>query len=162
MWKHDIPLFNSPGNLLHDSHKNFENWFRNSWDNWGKSWHPSFRNWHFTITIRQGYYVANFQGCWNKVRSSSVCALEPEKMTKTKWEQYCGTPGRYASQTKSDYLCISADIYLQQISILIVCWICKWFEKCTSSIAGFGGVVRLRGCGGRYNILSKHGGYSLE
>ena len=33
------PLFNSPGNLLHDSHKNFENWFRNSWDNWGQSWH---------------------------------------------------------------------------------------------------------------------------
>ena len=36
------PFFNSPGNLLYDSHKNFENWFRNSWDNWGQSWHPSF------------------------------------------------------------------------------------------------------------------------
>ena len=44
------PVFNSPGNLLHDSHKNFENWFKNSWDNWGQSWHPSFRNWHFAIT----------------------------------------------------------------------------------------------------------------
>ena len=38
------------GNLLQDRHKNFENWFRNSWDNWGQSWHPSFRNWHFAIT----------------------------------------------------------------------------------------------------------------
>ena len=25
------------GNLLHDRHKNFENRFRNSWDNWGQS-----------------------------------------------------------------------------------------------------------------------------
>ena len=30
------------GNLLHDRHKNFENWFRNSWDNWWQSCHPSF------------------------------------------------------------------------------------------------------------------------
>ena len=37
-------------NLLHDRHKNFENRFRNSWDNWGQSWQPSFRNWHFAIT----------------------------------------------------------------------------------------------------------------
>ena len=34
------PLINSPGNLLHNSHKNFENWFRNSWHNWHQSWHP--------------------------------------------------------------------------------------------------------------------------
>ena len=27
------------GNLLQDRHKNFENWFRNSWDNWGQSCH---------------------------------------------------------------------------------------------------------------------------
>ena len=27
------------GNLLHDRHKNFENWFWNSWDNWGQSCH---------------------------------------------------------------------------------------------------------------------------
>ena len=40
-------------NLLHDRHKNFENRFRNSWDNWGQSWQPSFRNWHFAITQRQ-------------------------------------------------------------------------------------------------------------
>ena len=33
------PFFNSPGNLLYDSHKNFENWFRNSLDNWGQSCH---------------------------------------------------------------------------------------------------------------------------
>ena len=33
-----LPFFNSPGNLLHYSHKNFENWFRNSWDNWDQSW----------------------------------------------------------------------------------------------------------------------------
>ena len=47
------PFYNSPGNLLHDSHKNFENWFRNSLDIWGQSWHPSFRNWHFSIKMRQ-------------------------------------------------------------------------------------------------------------
>ena len=41
------------GNLLQDRHKNFENWFRDSWDNWGQSWQPSFRNWHFAITQRQ-------------------------------------------------------------------------------------------------------------
>ena len=35
------------GNLLHDRHKNFENWFRISWDIWGQRWHPLFRNWHF-------------------------------------------------------------------------------------------------------------------
>ena len=54
-----LPFFNSPGNLLHYSHKNFENWFRNSWDNWGQSWQPSFRNWHFAITQRQknNFYV---------------------------------------------------------------------------------------------------------
>ena len=46
-------FFNSPGNFLHDSFKNFENWFRISLDIWGQSWHPSFRNWHFTITMRQ-------------------------------------------------------------------------------------------------------------
>ena len=40
-------------NLLHDGQKNFENRFRNSWDNWGQSWQPSFRNWHFAITQRQ-------------------------------------------------------------------------------------------------------------
>ena len=39
-----LPFFNSPGNLLHYSHKNFENWFRNSWDNWGQSWHLQHRN----------------------------------------------------------------------------------------------------------------------
>ena len=47
------PLFNSPWNLLHNSHKNFENWFRNSLDNWHQSWHPSFWNWHFAITQSQ-------------------------------------------------------------------------------------------------------------
>ena len=40
---------------------------------------------YFWIKIKNscGYYVANFQGCWIKVKSSSVCAPEPEKMTKT-------------------------------------------------------------------------------
>ena len=33
------PLFNSPGNLLHYSHLNFEIWFWISLDNWGQSWH---------------------------------------------------------------------------------------------------------------------------
>ena len=47
------PFLKNSGNLLHDIHKNFENWFRNSWDNWGLSWQPSFRNWHFAITQRQ-------------------------------------------------------------------------------------------------------------
>ena len=47
------PLFNSPGNLLHYSHLNFKIWFWISLDNWGQSWHPSFRNWHLTITMRQ-------------------------------------------------------------------------------------------------------------
>ena len=114
-----LPFFNSPGNLLHYSHKNFENWFRNSWDNWGQSWHPSFWNWYFAFTQSQknnfgvtgatfdlnylsyfeinfknscAYHVANFQGCWIKIRSSCVCAPEPEKMTKTKWELTYGTP----------------------------------------------------------------------
>ena len=57
------PLFNRP-NLLHDSHKKFENWFRNSWDNWCQSWHPSFRNWQFPTTqIKQNNFdvtCANF------------------------------------------------------------------------------------------------------
>ena len=39
-----------------------------------------------------GYHVANFQGYWINVRSSSVCAPEPEKMAKTKWELTYGTP----------------------------------------------------------------------
>ena len=50
------PFFSSPWNLLHNSHMNFENWFRNSLDN------------------------------WIKVRSSSVCVPEAEKMTKNKVE----------------------------------------------------------------------------
>ena len=58
------PLFNSPWNLLHNSHMNFENWFRNSLDNWHQSWHPSFWNWHFAITESQksnfGVTGANF------------------------------------------------------------------------------------------------------
>ena len=29
---------------------------------------------------------------WIKVRSYSVCAQEPKKMTKIKWAQYCWTP----------------------------------------------------------------------
>ena len=34
------PFFNPcPGYLLHDSHKNFENWFRNSLNNWCQSCH---------------------------------------------------------------------------------------------------------------------------
>ena len=41
------------GNLLHDRHKNFENRFKNSWDNWGQSWQPSFRTLHFGISQRQ-------------------------------------------------------------------------------------------------------------
>ena len=43
----------NPGNLLHDRHKNFENRFRNSWDNCGQSWQPSLRNLYFAITQRQ-------------------------------------------------------------------------------------------------------------
>ena len=58
------PLFNSPWNLLHNSHMNFENWFRNSLDNWHQSWHPSFWNWHFAITQSEksnfGVTGANF------------------------------------------------------------------------------------------------------
>ena len=34
-----------------------------------------------------GYNVANFQGCWKMVKSSSVGAPEPEKLQKTKWAQ---------------------------------------------------------------------------
>ena len=89
------PLFNIPGNLLHYSHLNFEIWFWISLDNWGQSWHPSFRNWHFAIQSQKKYFgVANFQGCWKKVRSSSVRASEPKKMTKkkTKCIQCFGTP----------------------------------------------------------------------
>ena len=33
------PFLKNSGNLLHDRHKNFENRFRNSWDNWGQSCH---------------------------------------------------------------------------------------------------------------------------
>ena len=40
------------GNLLQDRHKNFENRFRNSWDNWGQNWQPSFRNGLFAIIHR--------------------------------------------------------------------------------------------------------------
>ena len=36
--------------------------------------------------------MANFQGCWMLVRSSSVCAPEPEKMTITKSSLTFGTP----------------------------------------------------------------------
>ena len=32
-------FFKNLGNLLHDRHKNFENGFRNIWDNWAQSWH---------------------------------------------------------------------------------------------------------------------------
>ena len=39
-------------NLLQDRHKNFENRFRNSWDNWGQNWQPSFRNGLFAIIHR--------------------------------------------------------------------------------------------------------------
>ena len=41
-----------------------------------------------------GYHVANFQGCWIQVRSSSVRAPEPEKLAKTKWSLTYGTPCR--------------------------------------------------------------------
>ena len=46
-------VLKNSGNLLSDRHQNFENWFTNSWDNWRQRWHPSFRNWHFTITQTQ-------------------------------------------------------------------------------------------------------------
>ena len=39
-----------------------------------------------------GYHVANFQGCWIHVRSSSVRAPEPEKLAKTKSSLTYGTP----------------------------------------------------------------------
>ena len=42
-------VLKNAGNLLHDRHQNFENRFRNSWDNWGQSWQPLFRNLHFAI-----------------------------------------------------------------------------------------------------------------
>ena len=32
------------------------------------------------------------------MKSSSVCALEHEKITKTKWAQYYGTPCRYCNK----------------------------------------------------------------
>ena len=28
------------GNLQQDEHKNFQNWWRNAWDNWTQSWQP--------------------------------------------------------------------------------------------------------------------------
>ena len=34
----------SSGSPLDDGHKNFENWCRNGWENWGWSWHFWYRN----------------------------------------------------------------------------------------------------------------------
>ena len=34
-----MTFLKNTGNLLHDRHKNFENRFRNNWDNWGQSCH---------------------------------------------------------------------------------------------------------------------------
>ena len=57
-------VLKNSGYLLHDRHKNFENLFRITWDIRGQRWHPSFRNWHFTISQRQknnfGVTCANF------------------------------------------------------------------------------------------------------
>ena len=49
---------------------------------------------NFSINFHNscGYHVPNFQGCWKKVRSSSVRAPEPDKMTKTKSSLTFGTP----------------------------------------------------------------------
>ena len=67
-------------NLLHGRHKNFENWFRNSWDTWGQSFHLQHRNYfpasvpltgtiidlsylnYFWIVFQNScaYHVANF------------------------------------------------------------------------------------------------------
>ena len=56
------------------------------------------------------------------MKSSSVCALEPEKITKTKWSQYYGTPSSYAFDIEksvaffhrkfffSDYLCSVGEV----------------------------------------------------
>ena len=48
--------------IIHNRHKNFENWFRNSWDNWCQSCHPSFQKLIFAITQRQkdSFYL---KGC---------------------------------------------------------------------------------------------------
>ena len=113
-----IVLENS-GNLLHDRHKNFENWFRNGLDNWGQSCHPSFWYLQIVITHRQrnnfhvkvgnfdlnylshfwidfqnlcAYHIANVLN-WSKLpQLLQLGWVEAGKITETKWILNCGTP----------------------------------------------------------------------
>ena len=85
------PFFNSPGNLLHDRHKNFEN----SKMSISKLRVPTLTS--IISAISKSNFkilvpIANFQVCWKKVRSSFVLAPEPEKIGKTKWILAYWTP----------------------------------------------------------------------
>ena len=104
--KAGVVLKNS-GNLLHDSHKNFENQFRNSWDIWSQSFHLQHRNYFYASVPLTGanfnlsyvkYFWIDFQNSWayhvaNFLNFSKLPQLfqsgwvEAIKITKTN----CGT-----------------------------------------------------------------------
>ena len=114
-----LTFFNSPGNLLHYCHKNFENCFRNSWDNWGQSWNTKIIFWTLcnskmsiskwrvpTVTsiisaiskliskLLLCLSFSKFPGLLKKVRVPLlVCAPE-----KTKWILCFGTPCMFTNK----------------------------------------------------------------
>ena len=104
-------VLKNSGNLLHDMHKNFENRFRNSWDNWGQSCHLSHRFFFLPLCISKisiskmtggnfginylsyfwidfqnscAYHVANFQAFSKIPQLLHFGWTLPEKMAKNK------------------------------------------------------------------------------
>ena len=62
-------VLKNSGNLLHDRHRNFENRFRNSWDNWGQSWQLSIEIYIFMLSCQH----------WSAISESTFKILVPIK-----------------------------------------------------------------------------------
>ena len=119
-------VLKNSGNLLHDKHKNFENRFRNSWDNWGQSCLLSQRYFFLTLCnskisiskMRGGNFVINYLSYfWINFQNS--CAYHvanflnfsklpqllhfgwtlSEKMARTKSRLTYGTPCNFTGFT---------------------------------------------------------------
>ena len=97
---HRGTFFNRPGNLLHNSHKNFENWFWNSWDNWGQSWHLSLENWHFAITQSKKIILVS-----QVPTLTSIISAISESIFKFLWLLCSKFPGLLNKDQKFLYTC---------------------------------------------------------
>ena len=122
------PLFNSPENLLHDSHKNLKNWFINSWC---QSWHPSFGNWHLKKEKKGAHFDLNYISYfWINFQNSCACHVaflnlsklskllqlgwvQTNKITKTMWRLNCVWDTLYVLQKhKSHGYCYVTEVML--------------------------------------------------